>query len=133
VTVCVLPALAWATLEAGDAGEAARTIDAARWRARAADLRTSVAAALRVQALILLRQRRHEGAAQVLEEGLLLARATRFPHTEARLLELYGNPHLLGGEPASARERLEAALAIFNRLGARKDIERAEQLMTTLA
>jgi hypothetical protein len=36
------------------------------------------------------------------------------------------------GEPASARERLEAALVIFNRLGARKDIERAEQLLTTL-
>jgi hypothetical protein len=100
---------------------------------RAADLRTIVADALRVQALILLRQRRHEGAAQALEEGLLLARATRVPHTEARLRELYGNPHLLRGEPASARERLEAALAIFNRLGARKGIERAEQLLATLA
>jgi hypothetical protein len=32
VTVFVPPALAWAMLEAGDAGEAARTIDAALWR-----------------------------------------------------------------------------------------------------
>jgi hypothetical protein len=31
-----------------------------------------------------------------------------------------------------ARERLEAALAIFRRLGARKDIERVEQALATL-
>jgi hypothetical protein len=40
--------------------------------------------------------------------------------------------HAERGEPERARERLEAALAIFRRLGARKDIERVEQLLSRL-
>ena len=36
------------------------------------------------------------------------------------------------GEPGPARERLEAALAIFRRLGARKDVERAKQAIVDL-
>jgi hypothetical protein len=40
--------------------------------------------------------------------------------------------HAQKGEPELARERLEAALAIFRRLGARKDVERAEQMLSTL-
>jgi hypothetical protein len=35
------------------------------------------------------------------------------------------------GELLAARERLNEALAIFRRLGARKDIERTEQLLAT--
>jgi hypothetical protein len=38
--------------------------------------------------------------------------------------------HKGGMEPA--RERLEAALAVFRRLGARKDTERAEQALAEL-
>ena len=45
---------------------------------------------------------------------------------------MYGEMHLQRGEPPQARERLEAALAIFRRLGARKDIERVEQMLATL-
>jgi hypothetical protein len=55
-----------------------------------------------------------------------------YPHGEGRLLEVYGRLHLAGGEPTAARERLEAALAVFRRLGARKDIERTERLLATL-
>ena len=40
--------------------------------------------------------------------------------------------HAKKGEPGSARERLEAALAIFRRLGARKDAERVEQALMDL-
>jgi hypothetical protein len=40
--------------------------------------------------------------------------------------------HVRKGEPGPARERLEAALAIFRRLGARKYIERVEQTLATL-
>jgi hypothetical protein len=38
--------------------------------------------------------------------------------------------YLQRGEPEPAREQLEAALAIFRRLGARKDAERVEQAIT---
>jgi hypothetical protein len=40
--------------------------------------------------------------------------------------------HVAKGEPGPARERLEAALAIFQRLGARKDAERTERALTAL-
>ena len=45
---------------------------------------------------------------------------------------VYGEMHVRKGEPEAARERLEAALAIFRRLGARKDAERVEQALTDL-
>jgi hypothetical protein len=79
-----------------------------------------------------MRQQRYEEAAQALEEGLLLARAIRYPYAEARLLAVYGDLHMARGEPAPAREKLEAAQAIFRRLGAGKDIEQTEQLLVSL-
>jgi hypothetical protein len=43
-----------------------------------------------------------------------------------------GAMHVQKGEPEPARERLEAALAIFRRLGARKDAEWVEQAIADL-
>ena len=61
-----------------------------------------------------------------------LARGMPYPYAEARLLHVYGLLHAEQGEPEPARERQEAALAIFRRLGARKDIERVEQDIAAL-
>jgi hypothetical protein len=55
-----------------------------------------------------------------------------YPYAEARLLQVSSRVHAERGEPEPARERLEEALAILRRLGARKDIERTEQLLATL-
>ena len=55
-----------------------------------------------------------------------------YPYAEGRLLHAYGQMHVAKGEPGPARERLEAALAIFRRLGARKDAERVEQDLAAL-
>jgi hypothetical protein len=55
-----------------------------------------------------------------------------YPDGEAHLLQVYGQMHVAKGEPGPARARLEAALAIFQRLGARKDAERAEGTLTAL-
>jgi hypothetical protein len=85
-----------------------------------------------VQALVLLAQERWHEAEQTLEEGLALTRSMPYPHGEGRLLEVYGRLHLARGEPVAGRERLEAALAVFLRLGARKDVERVEQLLSVL-
>jgi len=68
----------------------------------------------------------------VLEEGLTLAHSMPYPYAEAHLLHVYGAMHAQRGEPEPARERLEAALAIFRRLGARKDAERVEQALADL-
>ena len=55
-----------------------------------------------------------------------------YPYAEARLLHVYGQMHIQKGEPGPARERLEAALAIFQRLGACRDIEQVEEAIARL-
>ena len=62
-----------------------------------------------------------------------LARLMPFPYAEARTLQVYGLMYCQKGESQAARERLEAALAIFRRLGARKDVEHTEQLLAKLS
>jgi hypothetical protein len=52
-----------------------------------------------------------------------------YPQIEGRLLHVYGLLHVAKGELGPAQERLEAALAIFRRLGARKDAERVERAL----
>jgi len=79
-----------------------------------------------VQALIALRLRQWAVVEDSLEEGLALARAMPYPYAEGRL-------HTERGEFAVARERLEAALILFQRLGARQDASWTAQLLTTLA
>src|SRR5205823_771836 len=83
-------------------------------------------------ALIALRQQHWAAAGRSLEEGVALARRMPHPYAEARLLHMYGRLHIQKGEPEAAREQLEAALAIFQRLGARADVARTEQALATL-
>jgi tetratricopeptide (TPR) repeat protein len=132
VTTYVLPALAWAYLERGEADQAAQFVADATRRARAQNYRLGLTEALRVQAMLALRQGHWEEAERALEEGLALARSMPYPRGEGRLLQVYGEMHVQKGEPEPARERLEAALAIFDRLGARKDAERAQQAIANL-
>jgi tetratricopeptide (TPR) repeat protein len=124
--------LAWAHLELGE-NEAAQTVvaDALR-RLRADDDRLGLVDAVRVQAQVQLGSGRWMEAAASLEEGLALAGAMPYPYGESRLLHVYGQLHARRGDIRAARERLEAALAIFRQLGARKDVERVEQLLTPL-
>ena len=97
-----------------------------------APARLALAQLLRVQALMLLRQGCWDEAAQALVEGLALTRSMPYPHGEGRLLEVYSRLHLARGDTAAARACLEAALTIFRWLGARADIESAEQLLASL-
>ena len=99
---------------------------------RPENARTYLVDALRVQALVATRQRQWEEAECALGEGLAMARSIHYPYAEGRLLHVYGQMHAQKGEPGPARERLEAALAIFRRLGARKDAERAKQAIVDL-
>jgi tetratricopeptide (TPR) repeat protein len=128
----LLPVLAWAQLEQGQAEQAAAVVGQALVRARREDMRLVLVEALRVQALIALRQEQRGEAARSLEEGVALVRSMPYPYAEARLLHVYGRLHTLKGEPEVARKRLEAALAIFQRLGARTDAGRTEQAIADL-
>jgi hypothetical protein len=112
---------------------AAELVAQAVTRAQAQDNKLALVEALRVEALVALHQKRWAEAEAALEEGLEMARAMPYPYAEGRLLYVYGQLHLQKGEPGPARERLEAALAIFQRLGARKDAERVAQALADLA
>jgi len=125
----VLLFLAWAYLDLGDGERAADTATRAVAHARVEHDQLSLVDALWIQAMVATRQARWIDAERFLEEALALARPMPYRYAEGRLLHLSGLLCLDRGEPRPARERLEAALAIFRRLGARQDIERAEQVL----
>jgi tetratricopeptide (TPR) repeat protein/transcriptional regulator with XRE-family HTH domain len=127
VTTSVLPMLAWAYLDLGDTAQAAGLVADATRRLRSRRHLPALVGALRVQARLEIRRAQWDDAARTLEEGLALARSMPNPYGEARLLHVYGQLHDRKHDVAAARDRLDAALTIFRRLGARKDIERAEQ------
>lgn len=56
-----------------------------------------------------------------------------FPHAEGHALHDYGSMCALKGDAENARQRLEAALMVFRRLGAMKDLERTERALAELA
>ena len=55
-----------------------------------------------------------------------------YPYVEARILHEYGMLHLRESESEKARKSLRAALEIFYRLEAQKDMERTEQTLRDL-
>jgi tetratricopeptide (TPR) repeat protein len=128
----LLPVLAWAQLEQGQVKQATATLGQALARARREEMRLVLVEALRVQALIARRQEHWAAAECSLEEGVALARSMPYPYAEARLLHVYGRLHIQKGEPEAARERLASARVLFLRLGARTDVARAQQALSTL-
>jgi tetratricopeptide (TPR) repeat protein/transcriptional regulator with XRE-family HTH domain len=124
--------LTWAHLEMGHLAVADEMVGQAVTRARATGYQLGLVDALWVQAIVATRQEQWAEAERTLEEGLSLARSMPSPYAEGRLLHAYGQLHVAKGEPVPARERLEAALAIFRRLGARKDAERADDDIANL-
>jgi tetratricopeptide (TPR) repeat protein len=129
----LLVLLAWAHLELGEYEAAQGVIADAVRRLRADDDRLALVDALRVQALVALRQGQAVHGQALLDEGLDLARSIRYPYGEARLLQLYGQLYTEQGATTQAQVHLEAALATLRRLGARVEIERTEALLTTLS
>jgi tetratricopeptide (TPR) repeat protein len=128
----VLPHLARARLELGETSEAEALVWQIVGHAQEAGERQLLAEVLWLQALVSSRQRRWEEAERAVEEGLCLARSMPYPYMEARTLQVYGHLHHERGAPQQAREKLEAALAIFRRLGARKDSEQVEQELASI-
>jgi len=128
----VRPRLAWAYLDLGDVARSRTVIAQAITHAQAENARARLVDALWVRAMIETREECWAEAEQTLAEALAMARGMGYPYAEGRLLHAYGRLHVQKGEPERARARLGAALAIFQRLGARKDAEHAEQMITAL-
>ncbi len=55
-----------------------------------------------------------------------------YPYSEARIVVELGLLDHQEGKADQAREQLQEALTIFQRLGAGKDIERTEQVLAAL-
>jgi len=121
--------LAWALLDLGDVAAAADVAGRHVAVARAKGDNLTLVDALWARALVATRQGRPAEAMELLDEGLALARGMSYPHAEGRLLHAYGQLRRATGEPDAARERLEAALTIFRRLGARVDAARVERAL----
>jgi tetratricopeptide (TPR) repeat protein len=130
---CPSLVLAEAHMALGDAGAADQVVARAIAGARDEQARLLLTEALRVQAMVRIKQGRWDEAERALEEGLSLARGTPYPYAEARLLHVSGALHLQKREPEPGRQRLEEALAILRRLGARRDAERVAQAVADLA
>jgi adenylate cyclase len=125
--------LTWAQLERGEVDRAEGLAEKAVRRGREQHEQLVLADALRVQGMVLTRLGRHDEAKQVLEEGLALARTMRYPYAEARTLFQLGMMHLQRHESPQARSRLQDALVIFKRLGAKKDTEQTEETLADRA
>jgi tetratricopeptide (TPR) repeat protein len=123
--------LVWALLESGRPDEATALADRNVREARDAGENEFLLEALRVQGMALRIQNRGEEAAAALNEGMELARTVSNPYAEARIRHQLGLLEQQMGNSEAARHHLEESLTIFRRLGAKKDVERAEQDVKT--
>ena len=130
----MLPVLAWAYLELDETEQAARTIEEALRRQRAGQYRLALVDALRVQALVALRQGNVQTAVDALEEGLAPGPSRCHIRTaRGGCCKFTANYTADCGEPTAAREQLEAALVHLRAARSAQGIwSRTEQLLTTL-
>jgi tetratricopeptide (TPR) repeat protein len=124
----LLPLLAWAHLQAGDSRHAQEVAAEALDRCHREHHQLALLDALRVGALLAIRQARWEEAAAALDEALALARLMPYPYAEAKVLYVYGQLHAARGERELAQDTYRAGLEILHRLGEHlyaQQIERA--------
>jgi tetratricopeptide (TPR) repeat protein len=129
VTLWIMPLVAWAELERDGPDKAAHTVREALERA----LRTEAYLALpdlhRIQAMVLLRQRRTGQAVTELEQAITAAKRIPYPYAEAKARYVYGQVYLSECKAKEAHEQLEGSLAILNRLGERVYAKLVERTM----
>lgn len=92
--------------------------------------RVELGEALWVQGVVRSRQERWEEAERLFESALALALSMPYPHLEGRILCAQGAASVARGAARQGSERIERALTIFRRLGARPHIKRAERALS---
>lgn len=130
----LLPSFAQARAVLGDVADADRILAEGIQRATAQQHLFALVDLLRAHGTILgmQGQDRLEEAEHACDEAIALARRLRYPYAEGRALYTLGCLHGSAQRRQEAQERLAAALAIFRRLGARSDAERAEKALMEL-
>jgi tetratricopeptide (TPR) repeat protein len=121
--------LARAYLELGDVSRAEELAERAVGASRARADHVDMTWALEMWARVAFQQGDFLAARTRIEEGLALARSIPIPFAEGNLLYLFARLHVQQGEPGQARVRMSEARAIFQRLGARIDVERTNQFL----
>ena len=121
--------LAWAELDLGRAETAVALLERAVASVAKTENAHTQLLALRVRARLDGRQGRYDEGLAGLEQALTLARAMPAPCAEAIILYECGLLYLHYGDAELARGSLEAALAIFRRLGERLYAEQVERAL----
>jgi uncharacterized protein HemY len=87
---------------------------------------------LRTRGLLFARKNQWHEAENAFNQAVQEAHSMPYPYSEARALYEHSMMHVQKVEPLQARAKLEHALAVFRRLGARPYIERTEQALVQL-
>jgi tetratricopeptide (TPR) repeat protein len=129
----LLPLLVWAHLDLSkvEAAQMLATQTVARLRTQHDQL--NLVDALRMEAIVHIRQQRWDEAEAALQEALALAREMPYPYAEAKVLSIYGDLLVASSQPEQAREQYEAALTILRSLGEVPFAERIERALAEMA
>lgn len=128
----IFPILAWTCIELGDPELGLAHAKRAEEACRQGQILLYLPNVLLAQGMALARMGRTKEAREELEEGRERAATAPHPYIEARILTELGLLDREEGEVDRARAQLSEALAIFRRLGAQKDVERAERELAAL-
>jgi tetratricopeptide (TPR) repeat protein len=112
--------------------QADATVHEALRRTEASGVRVYMVEALRVQGMLQRRNNDVVESRESFEKAISLAHSMPYPYCEARTLLEYGMRHGSRGQIKEARERLVAALAIFQQLGAWTHINRTQRAVQAL-
>lgn len=113
----LMPYLAWASLELGDADVADDYLRECLKRATKEHIRLAEVEALRVRVIQATQQSDFDGAEQALEDGLRVSRELPYPYAEAKLLYSGGLCAHAQGDDARAGERLRTSQQLLTSLG----------------
>jgi tetratricopeptide (TPR) repeat protein len=127
--VRLLPYLAWARLELGDADRAEEAALGGVALARTQDHNLALVDLLRVLGMTMSRRRRWGGAQRAFEEAVSVARAIGYRYAEARALYEWGLADAGGPKGRQARYRLEESARIFQVLGSLPYAELAQKAL----
>ncbi len=129
----LIPLLAWAYLVSGDGDQAAALLAECLAKVREHQYRVLLADALRIQALLALRQGHWQEAEAALDEAIALAHEMPYPYAEAKARYVYGDLHAARGNVERAREQYTAALVILGQLGERLYAEQVERALAEVS
>jgi tetratricopeptide (TPR) repeat protein len=128
-----MQAAARAYLDTGDSVHAEtllrRGLDCARHQGNA----LALLGWLHVEGMLAQERGFQSEAHRILDGAVALARSMPYTYLEARILHTLGSSLLRHGEQAEARERLTAALELFQQLGAYPHAERVEQALEAMS